>query len=194
MMEPDYFASPAEFRQWLERHHATATEVMVGFYKKGTGQPSLTWPESVDEALCFGWIDGVRRRVDDERYTIRFTPRQPRSVWSAVNLKRAAELKAAGRMTPAGLAAYENRDPAKAQRYSYENRPDRLDPPLERTFKADKAAWKNFQAEPAGYRRTAIWWVVSAKKEETRRKRLGTLIAVSREGQRLPQLETRKSK
>jgi len=135
-VEPTFFATPAGFRDWLEVHHADAPELLVGYYKKGSGRASMTWPESVDEALCFGWIDGIRRRIDDERYSIRFTPRRARSVWSAVNIRRAGELIAEGRMTPAGLAAFEARDEARSAIYSYEQRHKaKLDPEQERLLR-----------------------------------------------------------
>jgi len=182
-MTATYFATPAEFRAWLEDHHAGETELWVGFYKTGTGQPSITWPEAVDQALCFGWIDGVRKRVDDERYTIRFTPRRARSVWSTVNIKRVAELQKLGRMRPAGLEAFARRTEERSNVYAYEQKEDAtLDAADERHFQANDAAWTFFQAQPNGYRKAAIWWVVSAKKDDTRRKRLTTLIEDSASG------------
>ena len=184
-----FFASPAAFRAWLATHHESASELWVGFHRKGTGRPSLTWPESVDEALCFGWIDGVRKRVDDERYVIRFTPRKPASAWSAVNLAKMEALLAEGRVKPAGLAAYERRSEAKSRIYSYEQRRQATFPPeLARRFRAEKGAWKFFAAQPPGYRSIATFWVVSAKREETRLRRLQKLIDCSAEGRRLPQL------
>ncbi|HEU4630291.1 MAG TPA: YdeI/OmpD-associated family protein [Gemmatimonadaceae bacterium] len=185
-MEPVYFPTAADFRAWLEAHHATATELLVGFHRKGSGVPSLTWPESVDEALCFGWIDGVRRSVDVTRYCIRFTPRKPRSTWSAVNVARVAELVREGRMRPAGLAAFERRAPERTGTYSYERRADAVfDPPLERHFRASSAAWDFFQAQPAGYRRLMTFWVMSAKQPATRERRLARLIEASAAGQRI---------
>lgn len=176
-MEPTFFATPEDFRAWLETHHETSRELLVGFYKKGTGKPSITWPESVDEALCFGWIDGIRRSLDAERYTIRFTPRKARSTWSAVNIGRVAELTARGRMHPAGLRAFAARVEEKSGIYSYENQDSAaLDPAAEAHFRANIAAWDYFQARPASYRRAAIWWVISARQEATRAKRLATLI------------------
>jgi uncharacterized protein YdeI (YjbR/CyaY-like superfamily) len=177
-VEPTFFATPAEFRAWFEVHHADAPELLVGFYKKGTGQPSITWPESVDEALCFGWIDGIRRRIDGERYSIRFTPRRPRSIWSAVNIKRATELIEAGLMTPAGLAAFEARDEERSAIYSYEQRfAAKLDPEQEARLRADPKVWERFQSRPPSWQRAAIYWVTSAKKPETRERRLAKLIA-----------------
>lgn len=184
--KPRFFATPADFRQWLKEHHATARELLVGFYKKDSGKPSITWPESVDEALCVGWIDGVRKRIDDESYTIRFSPRQASSIWSAVNIKRIQELIAEGRVLPAGLAAFEKRSDKKSGVYAYEQRKEaELDPAAQKQFQANKAAWEFFQAQPPGYRQTLTWWVVNAKKEETRQKRLAQLIEASANGRRL---------
>ncbi|HEX7241674.1 MAG TPA: YdeI/OmpD-associated family protein [Longimicrobiaceae bacterium] len=188
-MEPIFFANPAEFRAWLEEHHESERELHVGYYKKGTGRPSMTWPESVDQALCFGWIDGVRRSLGEEAYTIRFTPRKARSTWSAVNLKRVPELIEAGLMRPAGLRAYKARTEDNSRIYAYEQKEAAaLTPEEEAAFRAEAAAWEFFQARPAGYRKTATWWVVSAKKEETRAKRLATLIDDSAHGRTLAQL------
>ena len=188
-MQPRFFASPDEWRDWLERHHDTAPELLVGFYKRGTGRPSITWPESVDQALCFGWIDGVRRRIDDERYTIRFTPRRKGSTWSRVNLARVKELTRQGLMRPAGRLAHASRAPAKTGLYSYEQRKRaKLPPALEAKLKRNRKAWAYFQARPAWYRQLAVWWIVSAKKEETRERRLATLIADSAAGRSIRQL------
>ena len=184
-MKPTFFATPADFREWLARHHDSATELLVGFHKKGSGRPSMTWPESVDQALCFGWIDGVRKRIDDESYTIRFTPRKARSIWSAVNIRRANELKELGLMQPAGLRAFEQRSEERSARYSYENAPAGLPAEFERKFRAQKNAWKYFSEQPPGYRRVAIYWVMSAKKEETRERRLAVLIDDSAHRRRL---------
>ncbi len=182
-MNPTFFATPADFRAWLDAHHATADELWVGFHKKATGRPSITWPESVDQALCYGWIDGLRKRIDAESYVIRFTPRRPNSHWSAVNLKRVAELVEQGLMQPAGLAAYDGRDPARAEQYAYERNHAALDPGYETEFRAAAAAWAYWEAQPAHYRRGTAHWVMSAKREETRRRRLATLIADSAAGQ-----------
>jgi uncharacterized protein YdeI (YjbR/CyaY-like superfamily) len=176
-----YFSSPAEFRAWLEEHHDTEPELLVGYHKRGTGVPSMTWPESVDEALCFGWIDGIRRSVDENRYTIRFTPRRPRSNWSAVNIKRVAELKKLGKMTPAGLKAFEER--VAKRDYAYEARRAELAPGYVKRF--SKKAWAFFENQPPYYRRTLSFWVMSAKKEETRLARLEKLIAACAAGKRL---------
>jgi uncharacterized protein YdeI (YjbR/CyaY-like superfamily) len=180
-----YFESPAEFRKWLAAHHAQAKELLVGFHKKGSGTPSITWPESVDQALCFGWIDGVRKSVDPTRYTIRFSPRKPRSNWSAINVKRAQELLARKLMKAAGRKAFEARTEDRTGLYSYENRPAELDEAYAKTFRRDKAAWAFFQAQPPYYRKMASWFVLSAKQEETRQKRLAKLIADSAGGRRI---------
>lgn len=177
-----FFPTPVDFRAWLAAHHTTAAELWVGYYKKGSKRPSITWPESVDQALCFGWIDGIRRRIDDESYTIRFTPRRPGSIWSEVNTRRAFELIDQGLMQPAGLAAFGVRDVEKTKLYSYESRAQPLDPSHEAEFRANFAAWAFWEAQPAHYRQGATHWVASAKREETRRKRLGTLIADSAAG------------
>jgi len=190
---PRFFATPAEFRAWFDEHHETAAELLVGFYKKGSGKPSITWPEAVDEALCVGWIDGVRKRIDAERYSIRFTPRKLRSIWSAVNIGRVAELTSLGRMRAAGLAAFEKRSAEKSAIYAYEQRDSaQLDEAHERQFRANQRAWDWFQAQAPWYRRTATWWVVSAKKEETRLKRLATLIECSEQGTKIDQLTWRR--
>jgi uncharacterized protein YdeI (YjbR/CyaY-like superfamily) len=185
-VQPRFFATPEQFRAWLEAHHAHETELLVGFYKKGSGRPSITWAESVDEALCFGWIDGVRRGIDDESYSIRFTPRQKRSTWSAVNIKRVAELVEEGRMTPAGLAAFERRTGDRSGIYSHERRHGaKLEPEQERRFRANEAAWSWFERQAPSYRRQALHWVVSAKRAETRERRLATLIEDSAAGSRI---------
>ena len=188
-IRPRFFATPESLRAWFEKHGGEERELLVGFYKKGSGKPSVTWPESVDEALSFGWIDGVRRRIDDESYTIRFTPRKKTSTWSAVNVARVAELTRLGRMRPAGLAAFEARAAAKTGIYAYENRHAAvLEPKQEKLFEANRAAWTFFAAQPPWYRKTAIWWVVSAKKAETRDRRLATLIEESAASRTIRQL------
>ena len=184
-MNPIFFASPAEFREWLEKHHATEREVYVGYWKKHTGKPSLTWAESVDEALCYGWIDGIRRSLDADSYTNRFTPRRATSNWSAVNVKRVGELTAEGRMRPPGLAAFERR--TKTAVYSYENRPYELEPAMERAFRKNRKAWAFWETLPPGYRKTCIYWVVNAKRDETRARRLSTLIDACARGERFGQ-------
>ena len=170
------FPAADEFRTWLEAHHDSATELWVGYYKKGVPKTSMTYKESVDEGLCFGWIDGITRRIDDEVYTIRFTPRTKRSTWSAVNVARIGELMAAGRAHPAGVRAFEARMEANTGIYSYENRPADLPDAYLARLKADEGAWSWWQAQRPGYRRVATWWVVSAKREATRERRLATLI------------------
>ena len=188
-MKPRFFRTSSEFRVWLEKHHEGTPELLVGFYRKDSGKPSITWPEAVDQALCFGWIDGIRRSIDDISYTIRFTPRRSRSIWSSVNVKRAGELTKLGLMRPAGLEAFERRAPDRSGIYSYEQRKDpRLVRDDERRFRENTKAWDFFQSQPAWYRRTAVWWVVSAKREETRAKRLATLIEDSERGHAIRQL------
>ena len=188
-MEPIFFEGPAEFRGWLEKHHDDEAELLVGFHKKGSGRPSMTWPESVDQALCFGWIDGVRRGIDEHSYTIRFTPRKARSTWSVVNVKRAQELVEEGLMRPAGLAAFERRSEDRSGIYSYEQREEaKLDPAAEKEFRANRKAWAFFSDQAPSYRRTATHWVIRAKKEETRRRRLKTLIEDSAAGRTLRHL------
>ncbi|GMV08791.1 MAG TPA: YdeI/OmpD-associated family protein [Gemmatimonadaceae bacterium] len=184
-MVPTYFSSPGEWRAWLARHHASATEIWVGFHKVGTGRPSLTWPQSVDEALCYGWIDGIRKRVDDERYVIRFTPRKPTSTWSAVNIRRVAELEALGHMREPGRKAFAARREERSATYSYERRPTAFGEPYAKAFQKHRAAWTFFEAQPAGYRGTAIAWVMSAKQEATRERRLAQLIQDSAQKKRL---------
>jgi uncharacterized protein YdeI (YjbR/CyaY-like superfamily) len=188
MAAPRFFATPAEFRTWLAANHERATELLVGFYKKGSGKASISWPESVDEALCYGWIDGVRRSLGDESYTIRFTPRQPRSIWSNVNVAKVQALLAAGRMAPAGIAAWERRDPVRSGLYSFERaEPKAFDEQLQQRFVRNRSAWKYFKAQPPGYRKLATHYVTSAKRAETRDRRLAALIECSARGERLPQ-------
>jgi uncharacterized protein YdeI (YjbR/CyaY-like superfamily) len=191
MMKPTFFATPSALRNWLEEHHDTAQELWIGFYKKSSGKLSITWPEAVDEALCFGWIDGIRKGVDDQSYTIRFTPRKPRSTWSAVNVKRARELTSLGLMRPAGLKAFEERREEQSGIYAYEQENAELTAAYEQQFRANKKAWDFFQAQAAWYQRTATWWVISAKKEETRLKRLATLIEDSEHGRTIAPLARR---
>jgi uncharacterized protein YdeI (YjbR/CyaY-like superfamily) len=193
--EPRFFASPADFRAWLEENHDRRTELVVGFYKKGSGKPSITWSESVDEALCFGWIDGVRRSLDAERYTIRFTPRKPVSIWSNVNIAKVEMLLREGRMRPAGLAAWERRDPARSGIYAFERQtPAEFDPESARRFERTRGAWRFFQEQPPGYRRLATHYVMSAKRPETRERRLAALIEHSARGERLPRTVSAKPK
>ena len=192
-MKPTFFKTQADFRRWFEKHHQSTKELLVGFYKKSSGRPSITWPESVDEALCFGWIDGIRRSLDDISYTIRFTPRRSTSIWSSINIKRAQELIDQGLMRPAGLDAFQARRENKSGIYAYEQRTEKLPEPYESEFKKNKTAWDFFQAQPPWYRKTVGWWIVSAKKEETRLKRLATLIEESANGQTLRQLNRKKA-
>ena len=184
-MKPKFFATPEKFRAWLEKNHATETELLVGFYKRDSGKASITWPESVDEALCVGWIDGIRRTIDDDAYTIRFTPRSRKSKWSAVNIKRVGELTNLGRMKPAGLAVFEKRDASQSEGYSYERKVAQLDAAMEKKFRANKTAWTFWEAQPPYYHRMLSWWIISAKRDETRAKRLEQLIAASAEGRRI---------
>jgi len=183
--KPTFFESPDAFRKWLEKNHDKVDELLVGFYKRGSGRPSITWPESVDQALCFGWIDGVRRRVDDAIYTIRFTPRRKGSVWSAVNIRRATELQKGGLMHDDGSRAFEARNEEKSRIYSYERATAAFNPQQEKQFRANKKAWKFFNEQPPGYRRLAMHYVVSAKQEETRARRLATVIDESAHQRRL---------
>lgn len=184
---PTFFATPQAFRQWLQRHAADARELIVGFYKVGSGRSSMTWSESVDEALCFGWIDGIRRRVDEHSYCIRFTPRKPTSIWSAVNIAKVEQLQAAGRMTPAGLAAFALRAAHKSAIYSHEQASAaELPAPLLRVFQRHKAAWRFFQeSTPSSYRKSMLHWVTSAKRDATREARLAELVAACAAGERV---------
>jgi uncharacterized protein YdeI (YjbR/CyaY-like superfamily) len=183
--KPVFFKTPAAFRAWLLSHHATAAELLVGFYKRDSGRPSVTWPESVDEALCVGWIDGVRRRVDAVAYTIRFTPRRPGSIWSAINIRKVKELIESGRMRPEGLQAFEARRENRSGIYAYEQRPQEMTEPYAGRFRKHRSAWEFFQAQPSSYRHRMVWRVISAKQEETRAARLEKLIAASAQGRRL---------
>ena len=193
-MKPRFFKTPAAFRAWLEKNHDAEDELLVGFYKKGSGKASIDWPQSVDEALCFGWIDGIRRNIDEESYSIRFTPRKKDSNWSAVNVRKMKELTEAGKMTPAGQAAFDLRREDKTAIYAYENRKEaKLDPALEKRLKANKAAWEYFQTRPAGYRHLATFYVMSAKREETRQRRLERLIEDSAAGRPIGEITGPKS-
>jgi uncharacterized protein YdeI (YjbR/CyaY-like superfamily) len=181
---PTFFATPAEWRAWLQKHHATETELSVGFWKKDSGRPSITWPQSVDEALAFGWIDGVRNRIDDEAYRIRFTPREAGGIWSQVNIKRFAELKAQGRIAPAGQTAYDI-GKGRTNVYSYERAQAEFAPDELEAFQANARAWAGFNAFPPSYRKVAVHRVTSAKAPATRAKRLAILIDASANGLRL---------
>jgi len=183
---PKFFRTPKQFRAWLAKNHDRADMLWVGYYRKDTGRPSITWPESVDEALCFGWIDGIRKKVDDISYKVRFTPRRAKSVWSVVNIGRVAVLTSEGRMEQAGTDAFARRDEKNTRRHSFENRATaKLSAPDEKEFRRDGEAWKFFDAQPPGYKRLAAFWVGNAKRKETRRARLERLIAASRARRRI---------
>ena len=186
-----YFETEADFRRWLEANHVITPELLVGFWKKGTGKASIDWPQARDQALCFGWIDGIRKSLGDEAYTIRFTPRRKGSIWSKVNVDRFVELKAAGLMTSAGERAYEE-NKHKSGLYSYENPLASLTAGEEKLFHKNKLAWNDWDKRPPGYRKTVLGWIAAAKRPETRAKRLAELIRVSEEGKRLPQYDWRK--
>lgn len=185
LMEPLFFESPDAFRHWLESNGESATELWAGYYKRATRRPSMTWPESVDQALCFGWIDGIRKSLGEESYAIRFTPRKRGGNWSAVNIARVGELTALGLMKPAGLAAFAARDVERSRVYSYERDKAALEPEQEARLRADADAWRFWEAQRPSYRRVASWWVVSAKRPETRHRRLDRLIAESARGVRI---------
>jgi uncharacterized protein YdeI (YjbR/CyaY-like superfamily) len=186
-MKPKFFRSADEFREWLAANHDCVTELWLGFYKKDSGRKGIAYKDAVDEALCWGWIDGLRRSHNEQSYVNRFTPRKPKSVWSAVNMKRIEELIQAGRMAPPGLRVFEARDPSKVEKYSYEQQQLGFDSAAEKKFRANRKAWAFFEKQAPFYRRVSSWWVVSAKKEETRARRLETLIAKSERGERLDQ-------
>jgi uncharacterized protein YdeI (YjbR/CyaY-like superfamily) len=181
-----FFATPAELRAWFETNHETATELWLGYHHKRTGRPSVTWQQVVDQELCFGWIDSVRYSLGDDTSAQRITPRRKGSVWSAVNIKRFGELEAMGLVRAAGRAAFERRDEERSRIYSYENRSRGFDVATEAALRKEKAAWKFFEAQPPSYRKTAAFWVMSAKREETRKRRLALLIEHSGKGERLP--------
>ena len=188
MESPIFFPSPGAFRSWLEGEHETAEELWVGYYKKATGKPSLTWSESVDQALCFGWVDGLRKSIDGERYKIRFTPRRRTSHWSAVNIRKMDELTKAGLVHPAGERAFAALIPHHSELSSFEQENVDFDADQLETFRTNRTAWDFFQSQPQGYRKTAIWWVTSAKRADTRARRLATLISDSEAGLRVKQL------
>ena len=181
-MKPIFFAKQSDFRKWLKANHKKEKELLVGFYKVGSGIPSMTWSESVDEALCFGWIDGVRKSIDNDSYQIRFTPRKPSSSWSAVNLKKIEELTQKGQMQPAGLESFKNRKSEKSTIYTYENEAIKLSPQFEKQFKSNKVAWKYFQSLSPSYQKSSTNWVMSAKQEITKLMRLNKLISDSEAG------------
>ena len=181
-----FFETADEFAAWLERHGAATPELVVGYYKRGTKRGTMSWPESVDAALCHGWIDGVRKRIDEHSYQIRVTPRKPQSIWSAINVERVRILKAEGRMREAGLKAYSHRCEERSKIYSYEQKKTAtLEPSDEARFRKAKVAWKFFEAQPKGYRQLVIWRIVSAKRPETRERRIAALIKASQEQRRL---------
>ncbi|MFN8009126.1 MAG: YdeI/OmpD-associated family protein [Terriglobia bacterium] len=192
-MKSKFFQTPTAFREWLAKYHDKTDVLWVGFYKRSSGKPTLTWPESVDEALCYGWIDGVRKNIDEVSYTIRFSPRKPDSTWSAINIRRAQALIEQGQMLPAGLKAYQARKENKSGRYSYEQRKVELDEPYHHMLRRNKTAWSFFQAQPPSYRKAVSWWILSAKKEETRLRRLEKLTACSFQGMRIPEFISRKT-
>jgi len=181
-MTPTFFAKQSDFRKWLKKYHKKETELVVGFYKVGSGKPSMTWPQSVDEALCFGWIDGVRKSIDQDSYQIRFTHRKPASIWSAINMKKIAELTKQGLMQPEGLASFEKRKEERSKIYSYENEEAKFTQDFVKQFKANKKAWNYFQSLASSYRKTSIHWVTSAKQQTTKVKRLKELIEDSEKG------------
>lgn len=191
-MKPKFFSEQQKFRKWLEEYHDKKKELLVGFYKKSTGKPSITWPESVDQALCFGWIDGIRRSIDEESYSIRFTPRNPKSTWSAINIKKVEELKKLGLIKPAGLAAYKRKEENNSKIYSFEQRIVKFDAGYEKAFKKNKKAWNNFLLQPPYYRKTVTHWVMSAKQEVTRIKRLNRLIKDSEAGLKIKEMRVRR--
>lgn len=186
MPTPRFFETASAFRAWLEVNAASESELLVGFHKVASGRPCMSWSESVDEALCFGWIDGVRRRVDDQTYSIRFTPRQATSIWSAVNIAKFERLRAEGRATPAGESAFASRAEAKSVVYLYEQHSTaELSPAELRAFERDQAAWRFFEATPPSYKKVVLHWVTTAKRPETRAARLAKLVAACAAGQRL---------
>ena len=188
---PTHFPTEADFRRWLETNHETAPELLVGFWKKGSGKASIDWPQARDQALCFGWIDGVRRSLGEESYTIRFPPRRKGSIWSKVNVERFAALKAERLMTPAGERAYEE-NKHKSGLYAYENEQKELTTKEKAPFRKNQAAWADWESRPAGYRKTVLHWITSAKRPETRAKRLAQLIEDSEAGRRIAQYDWQK--
>jgi len=187
-MKPTFFPKPADLRKWFEKNHLTEKELLVGFYKNASGKESITWPQSVDEALCFGWIDGIRRSIDDISYSIRFTPRNPKSIWSAINIKKVENLSKLGLMKPAGISAFEKLDPEKSKIYSFEQRSIKFDKKYETIFMRNKKAWVFFSKQVPSYRKPAIHWAMSAKQEETRLRRLNNLINDSEKQQKIAPL------
>ena len=185
MNKLSFFATPLEFRKWLKKHHKKEKELLVGYYKVDSGKPSMTWSESVDQALCYGWIDGVRRSIDKESYCIRFTPRRSTSIWSAINIKKVEELEKLGLMTPDGQKAFALRKENKSRIYSHEKEPIQLHPDFEKDFKRDKLAWKFFNSQAPSYKKVMIHWIMNAKQEKTRLSRLEKTIKISKEQKRM---------
>ena len=192
-VQPTFFSTAAHFRRWLEVNHETTSELLVGFWKKSSGKASIDWPQARDQALCFGWIDGHRKSLGDEAYTIRFTPRRKGSIWSKVNVERYEALTAAGLMTPEGVRAYEE-NKHKSGLYSYEKPLASLDAAEEQQFRGNQAAWMDWAERPPGYRKVVLHWVTSAKRPETRARRLATLIHCSAAGQKIPGYDWEKKK
>jgi len=192
-VKPRYFSGPTAFRKWLEKNHDKKSELLVGLHKKNSGKKTLTYAEALDEALCFGWIDGVRKNFDEISYTIRFTPRKAKSIWSRINVNHVARLKKEGRMMPSGLSAFAKKEDKRTGIYSFENAPREFPSNFLKTFRANKKAWEFFSAQPPGYRRLGVFWVVSAKREETQLRRLEHLIKISAKSERLGLLEKKKS-
>ena len=191
-MTPRFFANPLQFHNWLAKNHDSEKEILVGFHKKASRKKSITYSEALDEALCFGWIDGVRKSLNDDSYTIRFTPRRSKSIWSLVNVRHIERLQKEGRMQPSGLAAFDARDPKRTGIYAFENRPRKLSRGYEKILRANKKAWEFFCTQPPFYKRTIAFWVMGAKKEETRLSRLNRLIDSSGRGERVGILESNK--
>jgi uncharacterized protein YdeI (YjbR/CyaY-like superfamily) len=187
-MTPVFFAKQSDLRKWFEKNHDKKEELWIGYYKTKSGKQSISWPQSVDEALSFGWIDGIRKSIDESSYVIRFTRRKPDSIWSAINIKKVEELTRLGLMHPAGIEAFDKRDEKKSRVYSFEQKTIELEDIYEKQFKRNKKAWKFFQSQPPSYQKPAMWWVMSAKQESTKQKRLGILIKDSQEGQKISPL------
>lgn len=192
-MKPKFFKNRNELRKWFEKNHDKEKEIWVGFYKKDSGKANFTWSQSVDQALCFGWIDGIRKSIDEDRYMIRFTPRNPKSNWSAINIKKIKELTKLGLMHPAGIEAFKKREDKRSEVYSFEQDKVKLSKKYELIFKSDKKAWEFFQSLPPSTKKPSIWWVMSAKKEETQLRRLDILIKSSEEGEKVPPLRIGKN-
>jgi uncharacterized protein YdeI (YjbR/CyaY-like superfamily) len=184
-MKPTFFPTPAKFREWLKKNHKKEKQLLVGFYKVDSGKPSMTWSESVDQALCFGWIDGIRRSIDDKSYSIRFTPRKPTSIWSAINIKKVEELTKAGLMTPEGEKAFRHRKESRSKVYSHEKEAVDLAPQYEKQFRKNKTAWKFFKEQAPSYKKVMIHWIMNAKQEATRQSRLEQTIKISEQQKRM---------